>query len=99
MEYLPRVVQAVAGDDYTVYAYFSDGSVRRADIKPLIEKGGVFSHLADRDFFVDRLTVMNGAVAWDVAGNRDETACIDLDPWNMYETSELVDDPLAEDAA
>ncbi len=42
---------------------------------------------------------MNGAVAWDVAGNRDETVCIDLDPWNMYEKSELVDDPLAEDAA
>lgn len=99
MEYLPRVVQAVAGDDYTVYAYFSDGSVRRADIKPLIEKGGVFSCLLDKDLFIDRLTVMNGAVAWDVAGNRDETACIDLDPWNMYEKSELVDDPLAEDAA
>lgn len=99
MEYLPHVVQAVAGDDYTVYAYFSDGSVRRADIKPLIEKGGVFSRLSDKDFFTDRLTVMNGAVAWDVTGNRDEAACIDLDPWNMYETSELVDDPLAEDAA
>lgn len=51
MEYLPRVVQALAGDDYTVYAYFSDGSVRRADIKSLIERGGVFARLSDEDFF------------------------------------------------
>ena len=65
MEYLPYVVQAVPGDDFTVYVYYSDGSVRLADIKPLIERGGVFSQLADKDFFVDRLTVMNGAVAWD----------------------------------
>lgn len=99
MEYLPRVVQAVAGDDFTVYAYFSDGSVRRADIKPLIEQGGVFSRLSDDDFFSSRLTVMNGAVAWDVAGDYDETSCIDLDPWNMYETCERVSDPLAEEAA
>lgn len=99
MEYLPRVVQTVVGDDYTVYAYYSDGSVRLADIKPLIERGGVFSQLADPDYFANRLTVMNGAVAWDVTGNRDETACIDLDPWNMYETSECVADPLAEEAA
>ena len=99
MEYLPYVVQAIPGDDFTVYAYYSDGSVHLVDIKPLIEQGGVFSQLANKDFFVDRLTVMNGAVAWDVAGNRDETACIDLDPWKMYETSERVDDPLAEEAA
>lgn len=99
MEYLPRVVQALAGDDYTVYAYFSDGSVRRADIKSLIERGGVFTRLSDEDFFSNRLTVMNDAVAWDVAGNHDEAACIDLDPWSMYETSECVADPLAEEAA
>ncbi|EEA91549.1 DUF2442 domain-containing protein [Collinsella stercoris] len=99
MEYLPCVVQALAGDDFTVYAYFSDGSVRRADIKPLIEQGGVFAQLSDEDFFSSRLTVMNGAVAWDVAGNHDETSCVDLDPWNMYETCECVADPLAEDAA
>ena len=100
MEYLPHIVlQALAGDDYTVYAYYSDGSVRLADIKPLIKRGGVFAKLADKEFFSSRLTVMNGAVAWDVAGNHDETACIDIDPWNMYQTSECVDDPLTEDAA
>ena len=94
MEYVPTVVQAVAGDDFTVYAYFSDGTVRTADIKPLIEQGGVFSALAERGFFEGRITVMNDAVAWDVTGERDETRCIDLDPWSMYETAPVVADPL-----
>ena len=94
MEYTPTVVQALAGDDFTVYAYFSDGTVRKADIKPLIERGGVFSALADREFFEGRLTVLNDAVAWDVTGDRDETRCIDLDPWSMYETAVVVSDPL-----
>ena len=67
MEYMPSVVQAVAGDDYTVYAYFSDGSIRLADIKPLIARGGVFAQLADLEFFRDRLTVLNDAVSWDAA--------------------------------
>ncbi len=94
MNYLAAVVQAVPGEDYTVYAYFSDGSVRKADIKPYIARGGVFAPLTDEAFFRDRLTVMNGAVAWDVAGNRDETRCIDLDPCVMYETAVPVTDPL-----
>lgn len=93
-EYFPEVVQALPGDDFTVYAYFSDGTVRLADVKPLIARGGVFTTLADKDFFVTRLTVMNGAVAWDVAGTYDARACIDLDPVQMYETSPVVADPL-----
>ena len=31
----PEVVQAVAGDDYTVYAYFTDGTIHLFDMKPL----------------------------------------------------------------
>ena len=94
MNYLASVVQAVPGADHTVYAYFSDGSVRLADIKPYIARGGVFAPLADEAFFRERLTVMNGAVAWDVTGTRDETQCIDLDPCVMYERSPIVADPL-----
>ena len=97
MEYEPMVVQAVAGDHHTVYAYFSDGTVRLADIEPLIQQGGVFSKLKEDDFFRDRLTVMNGAVAWDVTGTRDETKCIDLDPYEMYDKSPIVSDPLADE--
>ena len=94
MNYLASVVQAVPGDDFTVYAYFSDGTVRLADIKPLIAKGGVFSQLSDPNFFRDRLTVMNDAVAWDVSGSRDPYTCIDLDPCEMYDNACPVADPL-----
>ena len=94
MNYLASVIQAIPGDDFTVYAYFSDGSVRLADIKPLIAKGGIFAQLADPTFFHERLTVMNNAVAWDVSGTRDPYTCIDLDPCEMYDTAPLVTDPL-----
>ena len=94
MEYIPAVVQAVPGNNFTVYAYFSDGTVRLADIKPLIARGGVFSPLADESVFRSRITVLNDAVAWDLEGNRDETACIDLDPGKMYREGPVVDDPL-----
>lgn len=94
MEYIPCVVQALAGDNDTVYAYYSDGSFRRADIKPLIERGGVFAQLKNPDVFRDCLTVLNDAVAWDISGERDEASRIDLDPWKMYEESPVLADPL-----
>lgn len=59
------------------------------------ERGGVFSVLVDEGFFRDRLTVMNDTAAWDVSGDRDPSKCIDLDPFSVYENSEMVDDLLA----
>lgn len=94
MSYFPCVVQAVPGPDSTVYAYFSSGEIRLVDIKPLIARDGIFSPLSDDSFFRDRLTVMNDTVAWDVSGKRDPTSCIDLDPIEIYEKSQAVDDPL-----
>ena len=96
MEYYPEVVQAVAGEGYAVFAYFSDGSIRQYDIEPLVASGGVFERLADRAFFTERLTVMNGTVAWDVTGDRDDGRCIDLDPFTVYENARIVPDPLDE---
>ena len=68
---IPKVIQAIAGPDYTVYAYFLDGTVRLFDASPLLEKGGVFLPLRDAEFFRTRLTVLNGTVAWDIDGTRD----------------------------
>ena len=96
-KYYPVVVQAVAGQDFTVFAYFSDGSIHLFDMKPLIEKGGVFSQLNDTEFFTDRLTVMNSTVAWDLSGSYDPAECIDIDPFVIYE-AERVEDPLKETA-
>ena len=93
---IPKVIQAVAGPDYTVYAYFQDGTVRIFDASPLLEKGGVFLPLRDMDFFRTRLTVLNDTVAWDIDGTRNPKTCVDLDPCEMYETCPVVDDPLRE---
>ena len=86
-------MQAVPGENYIVYAYFNDGTVRRYDASELVAHGGVFAVLRDRNTFMDTLTVMNGTVAWDIAGNRDATKCIDIDPFVLYE-SPVVKDPL-----
>ena len=53
MDYFPFVIQAVSGDKRTVYAYFSDGSVRLADISKLIKPGSVFEKLRDDSFFAN----------------------------------------------
>ncbi|NGM17815.1 DUF2442 domain-containing protein [Eggerthellaceae bacterium zg-893] len=92
-QYFPTVVQAVAGPDKTVYAYFSDGRITCVDMAPSIEAGGVFSRLEDEGFFAEALTVLNDTVAWDVSGRFDPTTCIDIDPFTAYE-SPIVADPL-----
>ena len=94
MEYIPKVLQAVAGEDFTIYLYFSDGSVRLYDAKPLLQLGGVFEPMRDPDYFRDRLTVLNDTAAWDVSGDMDPCNCIDLDPIELYETCPVVVDPL-----
>lgn len=92
-EYFPVVVQAVAGPEYTVYAYFTNGEIKQYDMSPAIARGGVFAPLADRAFFVERLTVMNDTIAWDVSGNFDPRECIDIDPFEVY-AAPAVSDPL-----
>lgn len=96
MDYLPNVVQATPGSDFTAYAYFSDGAIKLVDVKPLIAEGGVFEQLADPTFFRERLTVLNGTIAWDVSGTRDPYTCIDLDPCKIYKTGRSVKDPLGQ---
>ena len=96
--YFPCVVQALAGPDKTVYAYFSDGRITQMDMKPEIARGVVFERLADEAFFADALTVLNDTVAWDVSGVYDSTSCIDIDPFTVYD-AQMVSDPLEEAVA
>lgn len=92
-QFFPKVLQAVAGENYTVYAYMNDGTVRLVDMKPLIAQGGIFEQLADDDFFVSRLTVLNDTVAWDLTGAHDPAVCIDIDPFTVAEMP-IIADPL-----
>ena len=87
----PTVLQVVPTDDYKVYAYFNDGSVRLFDAKPLIKHGTVFEPLQDIQVFKSKLAVINDTVAWDMGGNRDPYKCVDLDPFVIFEQPAVAD--------
>jgi len=89
----PKVMQVVPTDDFKIYAYFNDGSIRLFDVKPLIKSGTVFEPLQDIGFFKSKLAVINDSVAWDIGGNRNAGKCVDLDPFVIFEQPP-VSDPL-----
>ena len=89
----PKVVQVLPTDNFEVYAYLNDGSVRLYDVKPLIKKDTVFEPLMNIEVFKSKLTVINDTIAWDMGGNRDMYKCIDIDPFTVYENA-IVADPL-----
>ena len=91
MHFWPKVLQVVPTDDFCVYAYFNDGSVRLFDVRPLITNGTVFEPLRNIEFFKSKLAVINGTIAWDIGGNRDARKCIDLDPLVVYEQPAVSD--------
>lgn len=93
MDYMPEVIQVIPTDDFKVYVYFDDGSIKLYDAKELITKG-VFKPLQDIELFKSTCTVLNGTLAWDLEGHFDETTCLDIDPFAIYEECDEVDEPL-----
>ena len=89
--FFPKVLQALPSDDYKVYAYFNDGSIRCKDVKPLIRRDSVFLPLENKEIFLSSITVMNNTVAWDLKGDRDPYSCIDLDVESLFECPEVAD--------
>ena len=90
---LHKVVQVYPTDDYKVYLYFIDGAIKLFDARELITQG-IFIKLQDKEFFKNFCTVLNNTLAWDLSGNYDAGNCLDLDPDNLYETCQIVKDPL-----
>ncbi|MBR1391261.1 MAG: DUF2442 domain-containing protein [Lachnospiraceae bacterium] len=80
---IPEIVQVVPTDNYEVYIYFEDGKIVCYDASGLLEKE-VFSVLKDIQLFKDTCTILNDTLAWDIEGNRDETTCLDIDPYMLY---------------
>lgn len=80
----PKVVQVIPTKNYSVYVYFDDGKIVCYDMSHMIGKG-VFCVLRDIDIFMGTCTVLNDTLAWDIEGNRDTTACLDIDPDTLYE--------------
>lgn len=86
----PRIVQVIPFEDYTVDVYFEDGKITRYDVKPFLDKG-VFKKLQDKKFFLERCTILNNTLAWDVDGTRNEFNCIDIDPDTLYELPHVLE--------
>ena len=83
--FFPKVLQVIPTDDYKIYVYFNDGSIRLFDASPLIKPETVFEPLSDINIFKTKLAIINNTVAWDIKGNRDPQKCIDLDPFVIFD--------------
>ncbi len=88
-----EVVQVIPQRDFTVFVYFSNGVIKKYNVKPLLNKG-VFKKISNEDDFISKCTVMNNTLAWDISGYFDPYTCIDIAPDTIYEFSETVQDPL-----
>ncbi|MFZ5590278.1 MAG: DUF2442 domain-containing protein [Bacillota bacterium] len=73
-----------------LFVSFVDGKVTRYKMGDKLS--GVFEALKDRQIFRDKLTILNGAAAWDLTGKRDETQCLDLDPWVLYNAEDVTEE-------
>lgn len=89
----PKVVQVVPMKNYLVYVYFEDGKIVCYDMSHMVEKEAFYA-LKDINVFMDTCTVLNDTLAWDINGNRDNTACLDIDPDTLYELP-LVEEQIA----
>jgi len=91
MDYWPDVIQAIPTDDFKVYVYFDDGTIRLFDASEVITRG-IFKPLSDINLFKDTCTVLNNTLAWTLDKNYDPTTCIDLDPFVLYDTCPVVEE-------
>lgn len=88
MEYYPEVVQVLPHENYTVTVYFHDGKIVLYDMGKLLDKPA-FCKLKDIDIFMGTCTILNDTLAWDMAGNRDESKCLDIDPETLYKLPDV----------
>ena len=93
MEYWPEVIQVIPMDNYMVYIYFDDGTIRLFDASKLITQG-VFGVLQQDNLFVETCTVLNHTLAWTPDRSYREETCLDLDPINLYENCPIVSEPI-----
>jgi hypothetical protein len=59
---MKKVIAAKANDDFTLDLKFDDGSNRRFDTKPYLDKG-IFNELRNLDYFKN-FTIAFGTVQW-----------------------------------
>lgn len=84
MGYIPTVVQVIPYEDYTVDVYFDDGKVVCCYAEKDLS-ASVFERIKEYRIFLERCMVLNGTLAWDIAGGRNVNECIDIDPIYLHE--------------
>ena len=50
---------------------------------PFLEDG-IFRKLKDLQIFMNSCTILNGTLAWDISGDRNEYECIDIAPETLH---------------
>ena len=88
----PNIIQVKPTERYTVYVFFDNGVIKEYSLKEDIESGGIFEKIKDINIFIERCTIMNNTLAWDISGDRDTTKCIDICPDTIYEDGITVKD-------
>ena len=88
MDYFPKVVQVIPQDNFQVQVFFDDGKIVVYDATEDL-KSALFKEFRDINKFKDACTVLNDTLAWDTTGDRDETKCIDIDPFTLYELESM----------
>ena len=85
----PSLIQVYPDKErnYTIICQFVDGKVTRYDLKD--ELTGVFELLKDKDLFRNALTILDNTAAWDLTGKRDESECLTIDPWRLYNAEDI----------
>lgn len=84
------IIQVIPHEDYTVSVFFADGKIVLYDVKPFLNTE-IFSRISDINIFMKTCTILNDTLAWDIAGNRNENECIDIDPDTLYSLPESVE--------
>jgi hypothetical protein len=81
---MKKVIKVTPKVDYQVIVEFEDGVTKIFDMKKLVGKG-VFTPLADPKIFVEKCTILNNTLAWDLKGNQNSFECLEIDPLTIYE--------------
>ena len=72
-----KIVKVVPRLDNKVYVYDDDGTIYLYNAQKLVDR---FDQLKNKDFFINRCTILNNSLAWDVEGNGNDEKCIDVAP-------------------
>jgi len=96
-DYIPEVYMVAHYKGPLVDCYFTNGDVRRYDITPAVERGGVYAPLADENVIRKTLTVYKGCLAFDLKGSRDPFEIVDFCSETVYEKGESIV-PIAQSA-